>query len=316
MRRALAVLAAVPLILFAAACGSDDGTSTTSTGTSTSAAAGQVSDLKVAGNLGAKPTVTFPAGSPAVKSAYEVIEPGSGDGIKAGDRVIVNLTVYNWDGKGNAVQGSSYDTKTPETIPVNEQLPQILQEGFTKVKHGGRLLAVLANDSVAPQQAAANEPTKVFVFDVVGTQPPPLKAATGKETKESIKGVKVTNPGGEKAPTLTTKTDEKAPKDLVVKTVIQGDGPKVKETQTLTVHYTGKIWGTDKQFDSSWERGQPAEFPLGQVIQGWQKGLAGVPVGSRVVMSIPPALGYGDQEQQGIPANSTLVFVVDVLGAF
>ena len=94
------------------------------------------------------------------------------------------------------------------------------------------------------------------------------------------------------------------------------DGPKVKETQTLTVHYTGKIWGADKQFDSSWERGQPAEFPLGQVIQGWQKGLAGVPVGSRVVMSIPPSLGYGDQEQQGIPANSTLVFVVDVLAAY
>ncbi|SEH01915.1 peptidylprolyl isomerase [Nonomuraea solani] len=314
MRRALAVLAAVPLLLFAAACGSDDGAST---GASASASAGASAKFKVTGTVGAKPTVAFPSGTPATKSSYEVIQPGAGTGVKAGDRVIVNLTVWNWDGKGNAVQGSSYDTKAPETIAVNEQLPQVLQEGFTKVKHGGRLLAVLANDSVAPQQTTQPaEPTKVFVIDVVGTQPPALKAATGKETGDSIKGVKVDNPGGEKAPTLTTKTDEKAPKDLVVKTVIKGTGAKVQANQTLSVHYTGKIWGTDKQFDSSWERGQPAEFALGQVIQGWQKGLAGLPVGSRVVMSIPPALGYGDQAQQAIPAKSTLVFVVDILGAY
>ena len=310
MRRALAVLAAVPLIFFAAACGSDDGSGTT-------ASSGGSSGVKVEGNVGAKPTVTFPSGSPATTSSYEVIEPGNGEGVKTGDRVIVNLTVYNWDGKDNAVQGSSYDTKAPETIPVNEQLPKVLQEGFTKVKSGGRLLAVLADDSAQGQQQAAQaEPTKVFVFDVVGTRPGPLKAATGEETGETLKGVKVENPGGDQAPTLTTKTKEKAPKELVVKTLIKGTGEKVTANQTLTVHYTGKIWGTDKQFDSSWERGEPAEFPLAQVIQGWQKGLAGVPVGSRVVLSIPPEMGYGSQEQQGIPANSTLVFVVDVLGAY
>ncbi|MFG1699966.1 FKBP-type peptidyl-prolyl cis-trans isomerase [Nonomuraea sp. NPDC049309] len=310
MRRALAVLAAVPLILFAAACGSDDGSGTT-------ASSGGSSGVKVEGNVGAKPTVTFPSGSPATTSSYEVIEPGNGEGVQAGDRVVVNLTVYNWDGKDNAVQGSSYDTKAPETIPVTEQLPEVLQEGFTKVKSGGRLLAVLANDSVQGQQQDAQaEPTKVFVFDVVGKRPAPLKAATGEETGESLKGVQVENPGGDQAPKLTTKTKEKAPKDLVVKTLIKGTGEKVTANQTLTVHYTGKIWGTDKQFDSSWERGEPAEFPLAQVIQGWQKGLAGVPVGSRVVLSIPPEMGYGSQEQQGIPANSTLVFVVDVLGAY
>ncbi|KAB8195231.1 FKBP-type peptidyl-prolyl cis-trans isomerase [Nonomuraea phyllanthi] len=308
MRRALAVLAAVPLILFAAACGSDDGASTSASSTPGASA------FKVGGNVGAKPSLVFPAGSPATTSSYAVIQPGAGNGVKAGDRVIVNLTVYNWDGKDNAVQGSSYDTKRPETIAVDEQIPQVLQEGFTKVKNGGRLLAVLANDAAAPATPA--DSTKVFVFDVVGTQPPPLKAATGKETKESLKGVKVVNPGGEKAPTLTTKTDEKPSDKLVVKTLIEGTGPKVQPSQTLTVHYTGKIWGSDKQFDSSWERGEPAEFPLAQVIQGWQQGLAGVPVGSRVVMSIPPDLGYGDQEQQGIPAKSTLVFVVDVLAAY
>ncbi|MBB5081151.1 FKBP-type peptidyl-prolyl cis-trans isomerase [Nonomuraea endophytica] len=309
MRRRLAVLAAVPLIFTAAACGTAEPTGSTSATAS--------SGVKVAGNLNAKPTVTFPSGTPAAKSSYEVINAGTGPAIKSGDKLIVNLTVYDWDGKGNAFQGSSYDSKQPETIAVDQQLPKVLQDGFAKVKHGGRLLAVMAADAAPQQQQTqAAQPTKVFVLDVVGGAPVALKSASGEETKESIKGVKVVNPGGEKAPTLTTKTGDKAPKDLVVKTVIKGTGKPVAANQTLDVHYTGKIWGTDKQFDSSWERGQPANFPLSGVIQGWQKGLVGVPVGSRVVMSIPPAMGYGAQEQNGIPANSTLVFVVDVLAAY
>ncbi|MET7465185.1 FKBP-type peptidyl-prolyl cis-trans isomerase [Nonomuraea sp. NPDC005501] len=313
MRRALAVLAAVPLIFFAAACGSD----APSTASSSDGAGSGSAGVKVTGNVGVKPTVTI-SGTPATKSSYEVIAPGTGPAVKTGGQVIVNLTVYNWDGKQNAFQGSSYDTKQPETIPVTDQLPQVLRDGFSKVKHGGRLLAVMAADSAQQQaqQTQAAQPTKVFVIDVVGAPPEPLKAAAGKETGDSIKGVKVVSPGGDKAPTLTTKTGEKPSKELVVKTLIQGTGQKVQAANTLTVHYTGKIWGTDKEFDSSWAKGQPASFPLSGVIQGWQKGLVGVPVGSRVVMSIPPDLGYGAQEQQGIPANSTLVFVVDVLSAY
>ncbi|MEV0590812.1 FKBP-type peptidyl-prolyl cis-trans isomerase [Nonomuraea cavernae] len=308
MRRALAILAAVPLIFFAAACGDSDSGATGGG----NASAG----VKVAGNVGAKPTVTFPTGSPASKSSYEVVSEGTGPAVKSGDKVIVNLTVYNWDGKDNAFQGSSYDTKTPETIGVDQQLPEVLQEGFTKVKHGGRLLAVMAADPAAPAQQTEATPTKVFVLDVVGAPPEALKAATGKETGDTLTGVKVVNPGGDKAPTLTTKTKDKPGKKLVVKTLIEGTGAKVTAANTLTVHYTGKIWGTDKEFDSSWGKSEPASFPLGNVIQGWQQGLAGVPVGSRVVMSIPPDLGYGDKEQQGIPANSTLVFVVDILAAY
>ncbi|NUR92558.1 MAG: hypothetical protein HOY71_51515, partial [Nonomuraea sp.] len=115
MRRALAVLAAVPLIFFAAACGDSDAGANGGAATSTGSP-----ELTVTGNIGAKPTVTFPSGSPATKSSYKVIQPGTGPQVKAGDKLIVNLTVYNWDGKGNAIQGSSYDTKQPETVPVNE----------------------------------------------------------------------------------------------------------------------------------------------------------------------------------------------------
>lgn len=310
MRRRLAVMAVVPLIFTAAACGSSD------SGASSAPSAASAG-VKVSGGVGAKPTVTFPSGSPATKSSFEVINEGTGPAVKTGDKLIVNLTVYDWDGKTNAFQGSSYDSKQPETIPVDPSLPKVLQDGFAKMKHGGRLLAVMAADANPQQQGQPAQPTKVFVVDVVGTPPVALKAATGKETGETIKGVKLVNPGGDKAPTLTTKTDEKAPKELVVKTVIQGTGKPVAANQTIEAHYTGKIWGADKQFDSSWEKaGKPVSFPLSGVIQGWQKGLTGVPVGSRVVMSIPPELGYGKQEQNGIPADSTLVFVVDVLSAY
>jgi FKBP-type peptidyl-prolyl cis-trans isomerase len=311
MRRRLAVLAAVPLILTAAACGSAD------TGGTSKATSG----VTVTGNVGTKPTVTFPSGSPATKSSFQVLNEGNGAAVKAGDSVKAHLTVYDWDGKSNPLQGSSYDSQQPEEIPVDTQLPQVLRDGLTKVKLGGRLLAVMAADAApAGQQQAQKEPTKIFVLDPVSMVPKAPadapKAAKGTETGETLKGVKVVSPGGDKAPTLTTKTSDKPGKELVVKTLIKGGGQPVKPNDYLMVQYTGKIWGTDKEFDSSWAGGQPATFELTKVIPGWQEGLKGVPVGSRVVMSIPPDKGYGAQEQQGIPANSTLVFVVDVLAAY
>ena len=77
------------------------------------------------------------------------------------------------------------------------------------------------------------------------------------------------------------------------------------------------MWNRRSVFDSSWSRGAPATFSIGTggVIPGWDKGLVGKKVGSRVLLVVPPADGYGAQAQGKIPANSTLVFVVDILDA-
>lgn len=85
----------------------------------------------------------------------------------------------------------------------------------------------------------------------------------------------------------------------------------------MTVQYKGWLLGGDasKPFDSSWSRGGPATFSLSQVVKGWTNGLAGQTVGSQVLLVVPPSEGYGDTAQNGIPANSTLVFVVDILSA-
>jgi peptidylprolyl isomerase len=109
-----------------------------------------------------------------------------------------------------------------------------------------------------------------------------------------------------------------APKQLAVKYLVQGTGAKVAPGQQITVNYVGVLYTTGKEFDSSWKRNQPFSTALspGSVIPGWVKGLTGVPVGSRVQLTIPPNLAYGKAGQPPtIPPNSTLVFVIDVLSA-
>ena len=94
-----------------------------------------------------------------------------------------------------------------------------------------------------------------------------------------------------------------------------GDGDTAQAGQYVTVHYTGVTWadGTTP-FDSSWSRGTPAEFSVDNVVDGFKQALVGQKVGSQILAVIPPALGYKDKAAGSIPANSTLVFVIDILG--
>ena len=109
---------------------------------------------------------------------------------------------------------------------------------------------------------------------------------------------------------------------LISQTLIKGNGAKLTDKNTVVVKYTG--WLTNgKQFDSSWDRDSTIDADLfsdssgqHQVIEGWQKGLVGQTVGSQVLLVIPPDQAYGDKEQGPIPANSTLVFVIDILAAY
>lgn len=108
---------------------------------------------------------------------------------------------------------------------------------------------------------------------------------------------------------------ESAPEGLYVQVIEEGDGPEVTATSLVNANYEGRTWGnTEEAFDSSYERGL-TNFPLTSVIAGWTHGIAGHNVGSRLLISIPPDLGYGPQggrPESGIEADDTLVFVVDV----
>jgi FKBP-type peptidyl-prolyl cis-trans isomerase len=107
-----------------------------------------------------------------------------------------------------------------------------------------------------------------------------------------------------------------APTKLVTKDLVQGTGQTVKAGDTVTVNYVGELYKNGKEFDSSWSRNQPFTTALssGSVISGWVQGLSGMKVGGRRELIIPPSLGYGKAgSPPKIPANSTLVFVVDLL---
>ena len=107
-----------------------------------------------------------------------------------------------------------------------------------------------------------------------------------------------------------------APTELTVRDLVVGDGLEAKPGRVVQVHYVGVTFDSGREFDASWDRGQPFKFAVGggRVIKGWDRGIRGMKVGGRREIIVPPRLGYGNQSPSPlIPAGSTLVFVVDLL---
>jgi FKBP-type peptidyl-prolyl cis-trans isomerase len=116
-------------------------------------------------------------------------------------------------------------------------------------------------------------------------------------------------------PVIETPTGE-PPTELEITDIWVGDGPVAEPGQMVTVHYAGVAFSTGTEFDASWNRNAPFRFSLGQgqVITGWDQGVAGMRVGGRRQLVIPPRLGYGDRGAGGvIKPGETLIFVVDLL---
>jgi peptidylprolyl isomerase len=105
-----------------------------------------------------------------------------------------------------------------------------------------------------------------------------------------------------------------APMELVIEDVVVGEGTEALPGGTVTVHYVGVEYDTGEQFDASWDRGEPIEFPLRGLIAGWQEGIPGMKVGGRRQLTIPPRLAYGESGGHRL-SGKTLVFVIDLLDA-
>ncbi len=293
MRRIAAALS-FPLlaVLVLAGCGSSS--------SSPSAASDPNGSVAVSGAFGAVPAVKIPA-----------------------SQAVGNYAVYVWSGKTHKLVLSTFTTGTPQVLAANVGLPG-LKQALTGARMGSRVLAVLPpkdayGSSGNSQIGVTGSDTIVFVVDLIKDF-----SATA-----SASGKHVSNGGGA-LPAVTAKAgsapqvripSSKPPRKLTVKTLIKGSGPKTVKGQTLVTQYVGLNWRTRKAFDSSWSRRQPFGFELdaqpAQIIPGWDQGLAGVPVGSRVMLIIPPADAYGKtgNTKAGIKPADTLVFVVDILGA-
>jgi peptidylprolyl isomerase len=126
----------------------------------------------------------------------------------------------------------------------------------------------------------------------------------------------MTNDAGASKPEVTI-PEGAPPSELVIEDLHEGTGGEAVKGTTVSVHYVGVAWSTGKQFDASWDRREHFSFALGarQVIAGWDEGVAGMRVGGRRRLTIPPHLGYGARGAGGvIKGNETLVFVVDLVG--
>ena len=123
--------------------------------------------------------------------------------------------------------------------------------------------------------------------------------------------------GANEKPQVEVPSGQSPPYQLEIEDIAVGDGEEALAGRVVEVHYVGVSWATGKQFDASWDRGNTFKFGLGkgQVIRGWDQGVAGMKVGGRRRITIPPNLAYGKRGAGGaIGPDETLVFVVDLLG--
>jgi peptidylprolyl isomerase len=320
VRRALLALLTATALL-AAACGGEESPDLEAEEDAPLATCdGEVEGVTVTGDPGTEPTLEFEEPYSVEETVCEVLTEGEGAAAEEGDTVIFDFVFVN--GRTGDSYGSSYGTDDGATVVLNRELLRGVRTGLTGARAGARLLvAVAPEDGYGlrggdPAQGLEEDDTLLFVADV-GDVRRPLKRAEGTAVAPPAGLPVVTiNEGG--APTIAVPGGE-PPVELVVQPLIEGDGPVVEPGQTIAVHYTGVLWGSGEEFDSSWG-GTPTNFKIGTgaVIAGWDKGLVGRTVGSQVLLIVPPADGYGDTgaPSAGIAPTDTLVFVVDILDAY
>jgi len=314
LRNALRRLTNVTLVVAVALVGS-----MALAGGTAAAASGSLSSVTIQGAEGEKPTLQFTAPFAASSSAKRVITTGTGEVVTKGAKVTIEYVVV--DGRTGEEVDSSYGTK-PVAVPLDAtQVAPVLVKSLTGVKVGSRvLLAIAPKEGLAKNLAGAGvkkNDTLLFLADVKTLHHPLARAEGEKVTPAG--GLPSVKLGAKGKPAITVPKQEPAPKELVTQPLIKGSGAPVAAGETITVHYTGVLWDNGKQFDSSWDRGKPADLQIGtgNVIPGWDTGLVGQTVGSQVLLVVPPDEGYGStgSKAAGISGTDTLVFVVDILDA-
>jgi FKBP-type peptidyl-prolyl cis-trans isomerase len=222
---------------------------------------------------------------------YEVLDPGTGEVLGEKDAFQIGYTLYDPQGNvlessdvtGNRIQG----TKDAMRLPFLKEAPYLVKVGGEvlcevppSLGWGGRAMGKLGPNATTTWRLRIHGPPKPV--------PPPVFQMPAKETLE------------------------KTASGLGIRVVRAGEGDAPEMGDAVVVHYAG--WLPDgTPFDSSYDRGQPASFVLGEVIQGWNEGLQKMKPGGEAWLVIPPELGYGARGQGKIPANSTLVFKVELL---
>jgi FKBP-type peptidyl-prolyl cis-trans isomerase len=294
-------------------------------GSSGSSSANANASVKASGTFDKAPTVTIPAEKASSNLAISTPIKGTGAALKSGNAVLANVALYKWGGATHSLIDSTF-ASGPQMIPAQMGLTG-LTDALKGARVGSRIVAVLPpkygyGTSGQSQLQISGTDTVVWVIDVL-QQYSPTASATGTQVSTGGGALPSVTAAAGQAPVIAVPKTA-APAKLSVTTLIKGTGPKLATGDTVVAQYVGSIWRTGKVFSSTWPSSQsPAGLPFsfqlgGGVIAGWNQGLVGVPVGSRVMLVIPPALGYGPaggQASAGITKTDSLVFVIDVVGS-
>ena len=311
LRRLPAIL--LPLVLAGAlvACGNDDGDSGSDDA---------LHGITISGDVGKAPEVKWNGKLDVKKTETTVVTEGDGDEVKEGDQVSANIWIGNGYSQEQAY--STYDEGgKPEQFTAGNDLNPVFKDAILGHKVGSRVAVTTTateafGESGNSQMGIAPDDSVLMIVDIMDIVVV-LDGPQGAEQKAPSWAPGVIEDGGKVTGldfTGTPKPDGK----LRSAALIQGDGDKVEKGQTITVNYLGQVYKAKKPFDESYSR-EPASFAIGvgQVVSGWDKTLVGATVGSRMILAIPPAEGYGKEgnSQAGIKGTDTLYFVVDILGA-
>lgn len=290
------------------------------------AACGGGDDLpvKVTGKYGERPDVTFPKGAkPGKKLVTSTLVKGKGAEVRRGDLVVANYVGYRWNGDGGKLVATSFAAGQPGAFPSGK-LIKGLDAALSGRRAGSRVVAVIPpQDGYGSRGDSRHQvgpdDSLVYVLDVLGSyskttgvqgHPQPLNDS-------KLPQVGAAQPGQEPPVSIPKAAP---PGALQVRTLIQGAGPAVKSNQLVALNFTGVLWRGGKPFYSTWKEGRPAGEVLGvgQDIKAFDQGLVGQRVGSRMLLVVPPKWGYGSKglKQYDIRGDDTLVYVVDILGAY
>lgn len=304
----VAAATAAALTFGSVACGSSSSTSS----------AGPQDHIEVSGSFGARPTITMKTPLEVSTSSSWVSEVGKGDPVGAEATAILQLTLA--DGRTGRTAISTLDRgQRPLTVKLSDQVFPSLAEALIGKSAGSRVVvASTAEDAYgadgAPQLGIKGSDSVVMVADILATDPTSvLDRPSGATHAAPPSAPRVQQKDG--VPVGFDVTRLRKPKRLVVVPMREGTGPTVQSPDRVALHYLGEVWGASQPFDDTYSK-EPALYSvgLGRLIKAWDKALVGLKEGARVLLVCPPKLAYGATARPDIPAGSTLVYVVDVLG--
>lgn len=329
-------LAVAPLFLLAA-CSSDDSNggendnnaAEQTAGTGDDAAATSVAPNATADDVELTEAEVDGATVPALElgtvplsvgeTSVQEIESGEGEGATAEQDVHLGYMAVNGT-TGEEILSTFPADETVTMSLANENLIPGFRNTLEGAMVGDKFIVAMPPEDgfgeMGNPQLGIN-PTDTVVFYVeVQDITTPLTQAEGEEV-EPEEGLPTVEADGENPAEITIPEGEDPPEELIVQPLIEGEGEEIAANQVVRMQYTGVQWSDGEQFDTSLQEGRGAFETIigqGQVIQGWDEGLVGQTVGSRVLLVIPPEQGYGASEGHDLQ-EETLVFVVDILAA-